>query len=727
MTKTIYWLKGLDCPNCAQKIALRVGDLEIVESADMDFMRKKLIVHHSEEHSRESIDSSVKMIVGNLEPDVEVLDYEQKEHHEHHHEHEHCHCDDHAHEHEHGHSHEHGHEHSHVHGKGESHTFDIARFIIAGVLYALGMILPYKVPSMVLSLCAYVIAGYDVVLSALRNLVHGEAFDETLLMFIATIGAVALGYFDEAAAVMLFFQVGELLQDIAVERSRKSVTKLLELKPEYARIIREGKELTVAPEQVETGDIMVVRAGERLALDGEVVEGSCQLDTSAVTGEFLPVSISKGKSVLSGCTDLDGVIKVRVSAPFKESSVARIMQLVENASEKKAETEKFITRFARVYTPAVVACAVLLTIVPCLFLGFSQFTKWLYRGLLFLVISCPCALVISIPLGFFAGIGGASKQGILVKGAKAIEALSKCTAIAVDKTGTLTKGEFSVESIVPSGISQQLLLEYAAAAESVSNHPIAVSILKHWGKSFEQGEISNASEISGCGVECDYNGKKLICAKREYLVDMGIRVPQAQSSSTSVYVSCDGEYCGYITLGDEIKENARQAVAQLTQLGVDTVMLTGDKEQAAAAAAEKLGIKNYHSSLLPQDKVTKVEDLMKASGGTPVGFAGDGINDAPVIARADVGFAMGGLGSDIAIEAADIVLMNDSVESIPKAVAAARKTMRIVKENIVFALGVKFLVMMLGALGLAGMWMAVFADVGVALLAILNAMRCSKA
>ena len=429
---------------------------------------------------------------------------------------------------------------------------------------------------------------------------------------------------------------------------------------------------------------------------------------------------------MSGCTNLEGVIKIRVTESFKDSAVSRIMELVENASEKKAETEKFITRFARVYTPAVVACAVLLTLVPCCFLGFSQFSKWLYRGLLFLVISCPCALVISIPLGFFAGIGGASKQGILVKGAKAIESLSKCSVLAVDKTGTLTKGSFSVVETEPVGISEQQLLEYAAFAESGSNHPIALSILKKYGRDIPNGTASEISEVSGYGMSCVYGGKKILCGKRELLEQNGIKADLKQSIYTTVYVAFDGKYCGCITLGDEIRQQSVNAVRELSGLGIETVMLTGDREQTAEAVAEKIGIKRFFASLLPQNKVEKVEQLMNSKNNGLVAFAGDGINDAPVIARSDIGIAMGGLGSDIAIEAADVVLMNDDPTSIPRSVTIARKTMRIVKQNIVFALGVKFAVMLLGALGFAGMWMAVFADVGVALLAILNALRCSK-
>lgn len=725
MTKTVYWLKGLDCPNCAQKIAIRVNDLEIVESADMDFIRKKLIVRHSEP-DRENIDNKVKAIVNKLEPDVEVLDYSKANEHTHSHEHEHCHdhCHEHEHSHEHGHSHEH--EHSHEHGGHESHAFDIARFIIAGILFIIAKILPAEIPSAILAICSYVIAGYDVVLSALRNLLHGEAFDETLLMFIATIGAVALKYFDEAAAVMLFFQVGELLQDIAVERSRKSITSLIELKPEFARVLRNGTEQIVDPENVSRGDIIIVKAGERIPLDGEVIDGRSQLDTSALTGESLPVAVHTGENVMSGCTNLDGVIRIRVASSFGDSAVARIMDLVENASEKKAETEKFITRFARVYTPLVVAFAVLLTLVPCFFLGFSQFGKWLYRGLLFLVISCPCALVISIPLGFFAGIGGASKYGILVKGAKAIESLSKCGKLAVDKTGTLTKGSFSVISANPVGISEQQLIEYAAFAESGSNHPIANSILKEYGKQIPSGTVSEITEISGFGMSCIYNGKKILCGKRELLENQGIACEAPSDGSTAVFVAFGGVYCGSISLGDEIKQTSAKAVSSLLKQGIDTVMLTGDNPATASAVAQKLGIKAFYASLLPQEKVEKVEQIMKDSDGRLVAFAGDGINDAPVIARADIGIAMGGIGSDIAIEAADVVLMNDDVGSVPTAVAMARKTMRIVRQNIVFALGIKFAVMVLGALGIAGMWMAVFADVGVALLAILNALRCRK-
>lgn len=713
MTKTIYWLKGLDCPNCAQKIAVKVNDLEIVDYADVDFIQKKLIVKHKQSNIK-SIEESVKAIVKKYEPEVEVLDYSKKHEHKHHHESEHCHC----------HGHEHGHEHGH--NEAESHTFDIVRFILAGILFAVSKALPYELPCKILALCAYLIAGYDVVISALRNILHGEAFDETLLMFIATVGAVALGYYDEAAAVMLFFQVGELLQDIAVERSRKSISKLMELKPEFARIIKDGREEKVSPESVDIGDVIIVKAGERLPLDGVVISGESQIDTSAITGEFLPVNAHEGSAVSSGCTNLEGVIKVKVTCKFKDSAVARIMDMVENASEKKADTEKFITRFARVYTPVVVACAVLLAFVPCLFLGFSQFTKWLYRGLLFLVISCPCALVISIPLGFFAGIGGASKKGILVKGARSIEALAKCSIVAMDKTGTLTKGSFCIEKIVPDGITKDQLLEYAALAESGSNHPIAISIIKEYAKDIPSGTVDDVKEISGHGISCNYKNKKIICGKSELLEENGIKVLPCESENTTVHVAYDGKYCGYITLGDEIKQTSKEAVSQLSKQGVETVMLTGDRKITAASVAQKLGIKEYHAGLLPENKVEKIEELIRTHGGAPVAFAGDGINDAPVIARADIGIAMGGLGSDIAIEAADLVLMNDDVLSIPKAISISRKTMRIVKENIVFALGVKFAVMLLGALGIAGMWMAVFADVGVALIAILNSMRCSK-
>ena len=713
MTKTIYWLKGLDCPNCAQKIAVKVNDLEIVDYADVDFIQKKLIVKHKQSNIK-SIEESVKAIVKKYEPEVEVLDYSKKHEHKHHHESEHCHC----------HGHEHGHEHGH--NEAENHTFDIVRFILAGILFAVSKALPYELPCKILALCAYLIAGYDVVISALRNILHGEAFDETLLMFIATVGAVALGYYDEAAAVMLFFQVGELLQDFAVERSRKSITKLMELKPEFARIIKDGKEEKVSPESVDIGDVIIVKAGERLPLDGVVISGESQIDTSAITGEFLPVNAREGSAISSGCTNLEGVIKVKVTCKFKDSAVARIMDMVENASEKKADTEKFITRFARVYTPVVVACAVLLAFVPCLFLGFSQFTKWLYRGLLFLVISCPCALVISIPLGFFAGIGGASKKGILVKGARSIEALAKCSIVAMDKTGTLTKGSFCIEKIVPDGITRDQLLEYAAFAESGSNHPIAISIIKEYAKDIPSGTVDDVKEISGHGISCNYKNKKIICGKSELLEENGIKVLPCESENTTVHVAYDGKYCGYITLGDEIKQTSKEAVSQLSKQGVETVMLTGDRKITAASVAQKLGIKEYHAGLLPENKVEKIEELIRTHGGAPVAFAGDGINDAPVIARADIGIAMGGLGSDIAIEAADLVLMNDDVLSIPKAISISRKTMRIVKENIVFALGVKFAVMLLGALGIAGMWMAVFADVGVALIAILNSMRCSK-
>lgn len=707
MPKSIYWLKGLDCPNCAQKIAVRLNELHIVDSADIDYINKKLVVQHCLPSS-DSIDEQVKNVVKKLEPNVEVLDFSNRVQNSH----------------ENDNSHDHSH--SHSHSNDESHTFDIARLIIAGALYAVGMILHHMTIGDIAVICAYVLAGYDVMISAVRNLIRLEPFDETLLMFIATVGALALGCFDEAAAVMLFFQVGELLQDIAVEKSRKSITDLMSLKPEFARVIMDGKEVKTAPEHVNIGDIIIVKAGERLPLDGEIIQGSTQLDVSALTGEFMPVSVSQGAKVLSGSTSLDGAIKVKVTSSFRDSAVSRIMELVENASEKKAETEKFITRFARIYTPAVVACAVLLTFIPCLFFGFSQFSKWLYRGLLFLVISCPCALVISIPLGFFAGIGGASKQGILVKGAKAIEALSKCSVLAFDKTGTLTKGKFSVLEINPAGVSPQELLKYAAYAEKGSNHPIALSISALYGKQISDSEVSDISEISGYGMSCLHDGKRILCGKRELLEQNGISVPNQNDTQTSVYVAYDGSYCGYITLGDEIKEQAGQAVEMLSQLGIRSIILTGDKAASAALAAQKVGVKQYFASLLAQDKVGIVEKLIDEKSGGLIAFAGDGINDAPVIARADIGIAMGGLGSDIAVEAADVVLMNDDLTSIPKAVRLSRKTMKIVRLNIALALGIKLLVMLLGALGFAGMWMAVFADVGVALLAILNSLRCSK-
>ena len=695
--KTLYLkLEDLDCPNCGEKIANRVGELAGVVSSNVDFISKKLTV--KTDGSNLDLRIMIEDTVHQLEPDVTVKDYgaqtaEEEPVNDH---------------------------------KGEIVKLSVAIvfFIASMLLDKLGSGTVCEYLSAGLAIVAYLIAGLDVVIAAVRNLVKGEAFDESLLMTIATVGAFALKDFREGAAVMLFFQVGELFQTIAVEKSRKSITKLMELKPESVTVMRNGNYLVF--EDILKDEIIAVKTGERIPLDGIVTEGESELDTSALTGEFLPVEVKAGDSVLSGSTNLRGLLKVRVTNTFHESAVSKILDMVQNSSERKAKTEKFITRFARVYTPAVVIAALALVFIPSFIVGFDQFSKWLYRGLLFLVISCPCALVISVPLSFFAGIGGASKKGILIKGAKNLETMAKCKTLAVDKTGTLTKGKFTVLSVNPQGVSQDILLEAAAYAESMSTHPIGISIVQRYGKEINGARLSDVEEIAGNGVRAKLDGKEILCGKKALLETNGIAAQSSEDSATAVYVALDGKFIGEILLGDEIKETSATAVSRLRELGVETVLLTGDKKDTAEKVAKKVGIKTFFSELLPENKVEKVEQLIKDPDRRLVAFAGDGINDAPVIARADIGIAMGGLGSDIAIEAADVVLMNDDPSSIADAVKISRKTMTIVRENIIFALGVKALVLIFGALGLAGMWLAVFADVGVAVIAILNALRSSR-
>ncbi len=691
-------LEGLDCPQCAEKIGVRIGELGGVSSAEVSFVNKTLTVMN--DGSNPVLRKEIENCIHKLEPDVEISDYGS----------------------------------SAVDApEDKDHKGDVARLSVAAVLFIVSMILDklgsgntLKIISAVLAVAAYLISGLDVVIAAVRNLIKGEAFDESLLMTIATVGAFALGDFREGAAVMLFFQVGELFQTIAVEHSRKSITKLMELKPESVTVIRNGKSVSVSPEEVAAGEEIAVKTGERIPLDGVVCEGGSELDVSALTGEFLPVQVGVGDSVLSGSTNLRGLLKIKVTNTFHESAVAKILDMVQNSGARKAKTEKFITRFARVYTPAVVIAALALTFIPCFAFGFGQFSKWFYRGLLFLVISCPCALVISVPLSFFAGIGGASKKGILIKGAKNLETMSKCRTLAVDKTGTLTKGRFAVLEIIPQEVSEDKLLETAAYCESMSTHPIGSSIVARYGKDFDEKRLTDIQELAGNGVKARFDGMPALCGKKSFLEGNGIEVSSSEDGATSVYVALGGKYIGRILLGDEIKESSAKAVERLRSLGVETVLLTGDKRQTAEEVAYKVGIRTLYSELLPENKVERVEELISDPQRRLVAFAGDGINDAPVIARADIGIAMGGLGSDIAIEAADVVLMNDEPESIADAVKISRKTMVIVRENIVFALGVKAIVLALGALGIAGMWLAVFADVGVAVIAILNALRSSR-
>lgn len=575
-------------------------------------------------------------------------------------------------------------------------------------------------------LVPYIIIGYDIIIKAARNISHGQVFDENFLMMIATFGAFGVKEFEEAVAVMLFYQVGELFQGYAVGKSRQSISEMMDICPEYANIEENGELKQVDPDDVEIGSIIVIKPGEKVPLDGVIIEGNSMLDTAALTGESVPRSAKAGDEIVSGCVNGSGTLKVKTTKAFEDSTVAKILELVENASSKKARVENFITRFAKYYTPVVTIAAVIIAIIPSIITG--NWGDWITRACIFLVISCPCALVISVPLGFFSGIGSASRIGVLVKGSNFLEAVAEVTTIVMDKTGTLTKGEFKVSEIVPSGISEERLLEIAAYGESFSTHPIAASIKEAYDNKIDTDRIKDVKEISGHGVELLLDGKEALVGNGKLLKSHNISYEEHKSGGTVVYVAYDNTFAGAIVISDTIKDGAKEAVADMKKVGVkNVVMLTGDRQKAAEEVAGELGIDTVYSELLPSDKVQKVEELLASkTGKEKVAFVGDGINDAPVLTRADVGIAMGSMGSDAAIEAADIVLMDDDVRKIASTVKIARKTLGVVKQNIVFALGVKLIVLILGALGVANMWEAVFADVGVSVIAILNSMRVLK-
>lgn len=604
----------------------------------------------------------------------------------------------------------------------------IPLFIAAhmGAMENMGGVLSFAV-----FLVPYLVIGWDIVYKAVRGILNGQVFDENFLMTVATFGAFGVGEYSEAVAVMLFYQVGELFQSYAVNRSRQSIKDLMNICPEYANIEKDGKLTQVDPDDVEVGDIIVVKAGERIPLDGKVVSGESMVDTSALTGESVPRRVGEGSEIISGCVNGSGLLHVEVTKEFDDSTVARILELVENAGSKKAKVENFITRFARYYTPVVVIAAVLLAVLPPLVLG-GGFGEWIQRACIFLVISCPCALVISVPLSFFGGIGAASKNGVLVKGSNYLEALAEMDTIVFDKTGTLTKGEFKVTEVLPVGMSEEELLRLAALAENYSTHPIAVSIREAYaalgkGEPGVSGVTSN-EEISGYGVKTQIDGSDVLAGNEKLMQKMGIRYETCGSIGTVVYLAKDGAFAGTVVISDSIKEHAAQAIKDLKQVGVKkTVMLTGDRRAVGEAVAKKLGLHEVYTELLPADKVKQVEKLLREEkNGGKLAFVGDGINDAPVLTRADIGIAMGSMGSDAAIEAADVVLMDDDPARISMMVRIARKTLVIVRQNIVFALAVKALVLLLGAMGMANMWEAVFADVGVSVIAILNAMRALR-
>ena len=703
----VYLLKGLDCPNCSAKIEKEVGELDGVTSSTVNLMNQTLTVQAGTSVAASLLDT-VTTIVHSHEPDVEVSEKQleatapvKKD------------------------------EKAAVYNDEDKKR--TIRLAVGAVVYAIGMALTVfaKLPTLAelaFLIVAYVILGWDVVWQAVKNITRGQVFDEHFLMSVSTIGAFAIGEYPEAVAVMLFYQVGEFFQSLAVKRSRKSISDLMDICPDSATVKRNGVLQVVSPESVAVGEIIVVKPGEKIPLDGIVVDGESMLDTKALTGESVPRSIRKGDEALSGCINQSGLLTLKVTKSFGESTVSKITDLVENASARKAPTENFITTFARYYTPVVVGMAAVLAIIPPLVLG-GGWSEWLRRGFVFLIVSCPCALVISIPLTFFGGIGAASKRGVLVKGSNYLEALNKVSVVVFDKTGTLTKGVFEVANIIPAaGYQKEQVLEYAAQAESYSNHPIAKSILATYGKPIDQKQFSDFEEISGHGISVMVQGKKVLAGNSKLMESEKIAYAACDAAGTKFYVAADGSYVGCILIADEVKPDSKCAIAELKKIGVEkTVMLTGDDERIGKSVADELGLDAYYAQLLPDQKVEKLEMLDKQKRqGSKLAFVGDGINDAPVLARADVGIAMGGLGSDAAIEAADVVLMTDEPSKLVEAIDVAKATKRIVMQNIVIALGIKSVFLVLGALGMAGMWEAVFGDVGVTIIAVLNSMRILK-
>lgn len=613
-------------------------------------------------------------------------------------------------------------EHHHEH-EDENKKFPLLRIGLAIAVFLCGTFLPVEgVVKFAVFFVAYLIAGGDILLKAFRNIIKGEVFDENFLMSIATLGAFSIKEFPEAVMVMILYQVGEYFQDKAVDKSRKSISTLMDIRPDYANIEQNGELVKKSPDTVNVGDVIVVKTGEKIPLDGVVVDGSAVVDTSALSGESLPRSLKVGDNAISGCINTNGVIKIKVSKKFEESTVSKILELVENASKNKSKAENFITKFAKIYTPAVVLGAVLLVVIPLMFGG--VFSVWFQRALTFLVISCPCAIVISVPLGFFAGIGGASRVGILVKGSAYVEALSRPYAVVFDKTGTLTKGSFVVTEFNSVGISKEELIEISAKAEAYSNHPIALSIKKAYGKPIDNHEISDVEEIAGNGVKVLLNGEEILVGNLKLMEKFGVTCNVSNAVGTVVYVAKNRIFVGYIVISDELKDDSVEGVKVLKKLCDKVVMLSGDGFSAVHNVAQKLGIEDFYAQLLPENKVEKLEEIIvEKPSKKSVIFVGDGINDAPVLMRADIGIAMGGLGSDAAIEAADVVIMDDKISKVSLAIKLSKRTMTIVFQNIIFALGVKALFLICGALGFVTMWGAVFADVGVTLIAVLNSLR----
>lgn len=691
-------LDGLGCANCAAKIETQVKEVKGVNNAQVNFVLKKLTIEVDNKEELNKIIERAKSIIKDIEPDVNVVDFEMN-------------SKDEA---------DRDSDKQETLKKIIQLSIGVGFFVIGLILDSANWIRPY------VFFISYVIVGGEILLRALKNITRGQVFDENFLMSIATIGAFVIGEFPEGVAVMLFYQVGEFFQDIAVNRSRNSITALMDIKSDYANLKVHNEIRKVSPEEVRVGDIIIVKPGERVPLDGRITEGSSMLDASALTGESVPVEAEAGDDILSGVINLNGVLTVEVTKEFRESTVSRILDLVQNASSRKAPTEQFITRFARYYTPAVVIAALALALIPPLVIEGSTFSEWLYKALVLLVISCPCALVISIPLGYFGGIGAASKNGILVKGSSYLEALNNVETVIFDKTGTLTKGIFDVTEVNPQdNYSQEKLLEYAAYAESYSNHPIAASILKAYHKEIDKSKITSYEEISGHGIKVKVEEDEILVGNEKLMEKEKINFSKVQTEETILHVSVNKAYAGSIVIADAIKADSVKAIKSLKKIGVKkTVMLTGDTRSVGEKVANQLALDEVYAELLPAEKVERLEMLdSQKSAGSKLVFVGDGINDAPVLARADVGIAMGGLGSDAAIEAADVVIMTDEPSKIAESIMIAKRTRRIVWQNILFALGVKAVFLLLAALGITTMWEAVFADVGVALLAVINAMR----
>lgn len=777
-TRVDFLLDGLNCAHCAEKINDKVSRLRYVENSSMNFVAKKLSVYADDKDITKSNMSEIAKIIHNTESGLTVsllnnkvlgtLSFDNKGNivenggtngnkridlnvlyaSRNNHTHEECGCKE-----EHNHTHEecgckenHNHTHEDLEIKKESNkvlkktekkeiNIDLIKIIIGVAVYAFGI---YEMAvgntgtfGVVIFLAAYILIGGDVLLKAIKNLFRGQVLDENFLMSIATIGAVVIGEYSEAVGVMLFYKIGEYLQQKAVGKSRKSISALMEIKAEYANVVKSGNVIKVAPEDVKVGDIIIVKPGEKIPLDGIVVEGEAMLDTSAITGESVLRSIKSGEEVVSGTINTNSVIRIKITKEYSESTVAKILDMVENAGSRKSQTENFISKFCRYYTPIVVGLALAVAFLPPIFLEGAVFKDWLYRGLIFLVVSCPCALVLSIPLSFFGGIGSASRNGILIKGSNYLEALRKVNTVVLDKTGTITKGVFKVTEIKSNNISDEELLKYAAIAEANSNHPIAKSIVESYKEKFNEeidtNKIEKYEEIAAHGIKAIYNGKEILVGSSKLLDNENIEYKKTDEVGTIVYVVFDKKFVGYIVISDEVKEDSKVAIEEMRKVGItNVVMLTGDNESAARKISKAVGVDDYYSGLLPNQKVEILEKISNQNKSGNTVFIGDGINDAPVLARADVGIAMGGVGSDAAIEASDVVFMTDELSKLPIAKKISEKTNKIVWQNIIFAMGVKIIVMIMSTGGVANMWEAIFADVGVAIIAVLNAMRTLK-